>query len=195
MAVRERHRGLQVNHKMVTCHPGASGHWVSNRQDVTGGQSWPAGGRTLSSYWDPVWKCLQTAVRWQRCSRPGRDRAGKGLLWWGYQPDCGWENQDFTSFYSSFYFIFFEHTIEYASRHRLGTLSGFPGSSLCQHFMISPCPSSGHRWHSPFLCISSKSGRSIKGGSVLITILDTKSSFMSPPRQYYLYFNTSEYSH
>lgn len=92
------------------------------------------------------------------------------------------------------YFIF-EHTIEYAARHRLGTLSGFPGSSLCQHFMISPSPSSGHRWHSPFLCISSKSGRSIKGGSVLITILDTKSSFMSPPRQYYLYFNTSEYSH
>lgn len=100
----------------------------------------------------------------------------------------------FFLFFFLFYF-FFEHTIEYASRHRLGTLSGFPGSSLCQHFMISPSPSSGHRWHSPFLCISSKSGRSIKGGSVLITILDTKSSFMSPPRQYYLYFNTSEYSH
>lgn len=99
-------------------------------------------------------------------------------------------------FLNYFYFIlFFEHTKQYAARYRLGTFLGFPGSSLCQHFMISPSPSSGHCWHLPFLCISSKSVRSIKGGSVLITILDTKSSFMSPPRQYYLYFNTSEYSH
>lgn len=40
-----------------------------------------------------------------------------------------------------------------------------------------------------------KSVKSWKGRSTLITTPDTNLSFMSPPRRYNLYFNTSEYSH
>lgn len=80
--------------------------------------------------------------------------------------------------------------LQYTARHRMGAFPAFYDLSnpvfwppLTLAFPLFP------------LLFTSKSVRSLKGRRILITILDTKLSFMSPPRQYYLYFNTSEYSH
>lgn len=89
-------------------------------------------------------------------------------------------------------FIYF---VQYMARHRMGAFPAFAGSILpsLQPYLLATTDSS---LSSVFLALfTSKSVRSLKGGSILITIPDAKLSFMSPPRQYYLYFNTSDYSH